>query len=552
MSFRLAARGLIRTPGFTVTAVAALALGIGANTAIFSLVNQVLLNPPGIVEPERVVSVRARYEKLNMASIDMSPTDFDDARKSSAIFDAVAAQGEGDFNYTGTTTPERLQGAAVTYRWFDVFGARALLGRTFQAEEDLPKVNQVVVLSYAGWKRLFGGDPSIVGRTMELNYKPYRIVGVMRPEFRWPRQVDLWAPLGDDPKEYAEDNRFNEHLYTVARLKSGVSFEQANAHMNMLSDHVRAGDGNGRFARSSGWGMFVMPIADQAAGDTKKPLLVLLGAVGFVLLIACANIAGLMLARASGRIRDVAVRVALGASRWDLLRQSMAESMLLALLGAVAGLGLAYAGTTLLLMLAPENAVAGIEPQLSLPVMAFTALMSIGAGFLFGLAPAWQTARVDPHENLKGSGRSGTPNAARQRLRSILVVSEVAVALVLLVGAGLFLRSMARLEAVNPGFHPEGVVTATFSLPASRYGKPEQQIAFYRALEEKLAALPGVTAAALSVPLPFSGQEGSSSFRILGKTVLPGDPGPHGNIRVASPDYFRALGIPLKAGRYFT
>lgn len=551
-NFRFAARSLTRTPGFTLTAVAALALGIGANTAIFSLVNQVLLNPPGIADPARVVAVRVRYEKLNMATIPASPTDFDDARKSTATFDAVAAQGEGDFNYTGAAVPERLQGAAVTQRWFDVFGARPLLGRTFLPEEDLPNANQVVVLSYAAWKRLFGGDPSVLGRTMELNYKTYRIIGVMGPEFRWPRLVELWAPLGNDPKLYVEDNRFNENLYTVARMKPGVTLVQANAQMNLLTDRVRSKDGNGRYARSSGWGMFAVPIADYAAGDTKRPLLVLLGAVGFVLLIACANIAGLMLARASGRARDVAVRVALGAGRWDLLRQTLAESMMLAALGAVAGIALAYGGIRLLLLLAPEDAAAGVEPHLSLSVLAVTGLLSIFAGLLFGLAPAWQIARVDPQESLKGGGRSGTPSRARQRLRAALVIGEVAVALVLLVGAGLFLRSMARLEAVNPGFQPAGVVTATLSLPTSRYGKPEQQIAFYRALEEKIAALPGVASSAHGMPLPFSGMDASASFNILGRPKPPGDPGPHGNIRYVSPAFFTALGIPLRSGRYFT
>ena len=549
---RFAARNLRRNPGFTATVAAVLALGIGTNTAIFSLVDQILLHPAGVDHPERVVALRVRYPKLNLPNIGISARDFADARESRSVFRNAAAVGQGDFNYTGAAVPERLQGASVTAEWFDVFGARPLLGRTFLPEEDEPNNNQVVVLSYAAWKRLFGGDPTVIGRSMELNYKPHRITGVMRPGFRWPRQADLWVPLGLDRKAWAEENRFNENMAGFARLQPGVTLQQAQTQMGVLSDRVRTGTQNGAFARSSEWGMFVMPVAEFSAGETKKPLLILVGAVGFVLLIACANIAGLLLARASGRARDAAVRVALGAGRWRLVRETMIESLLLAVLGGAGGIVMASVAANLMLMLAPENAAPGVEAALSVPVLAFSAMLSVLTGLAFGLAPAWRIARMDPHENLKGGGRTGSPTAARQRLRSVLVIGEVAIALVLLVGAGLFLRSMARLQAVDPGFHPEGVVTATLSLPKARYATKAQQAAFFHAVEDKLAGSPGVIAAAHALPMPFSGDDWTASFRIQGRPVAPGDPGPHGRVRAVSGNFFTALGIPLRAGRLFT
>jgi len=554
---RLAARSLARNPGFALTALGALALGIGANAAIFSVVNQVLLNPGGVSHPERVVALRARYDKLNLRSIPVSAPDFAQARDSRNVFEHAAILSAGDYNYTGTggagIAPERLQGAAVSVEWFDVFGAQPMIGRTFRAEEDQPSANQEVVLAYVAWERLFGGDPNVAGKTLTLNDKIYRVIGVMGPEFRWPREAELWTPLGLPPADYGPDNTFNESYLGFARLRPGLSFERGNAWMQVLADRVRQASGRGpAYARDSGWGLFAVPLTDFIAGDTRKPLLILLAAVAFVLLIACSNIAGLMVARTSGRAREIAVRAALGAGRWSLMRQTLAESFALAIAGALAGLALGYAGVRALLVLAPEQAAAGLTPRLDLPVLAFTAGVSILAALLFGFAPAWQIAGIDPNSILKGSGRSGMSGKGRQRLRSVLVVCETALALLLLVGAGLFLRSLTRLEVVNPGFEPRGVMTAVLTLPESRYPKDEQRIPFYRAVAERLAATPGVTAAALGLPLPFSGSESSASFSILEKPTGPGDPGPHADIRAVSPDYFKALGVPLKQGRVFT
>jgi predicted permease len=550
---RYAVRALRKTPACTLVAIATLALGIGANTAIFSVVNQVLLNPSGIANPDRIVALRVKYDKLAMRNIGVSVPDFADVLHSTQQFESAALMNTAGFNYTGAAIPEQLRGANVTYRWFDVFGARPAVGRVFTADEDRPNANREVVLSFAAWKRLFGQDPGIVDRSIELNQTPYRIVGVMGREFRWPVDVDVWVPLGLADTVYTEHNRFNENYQAVARLRPGVRFAGANALTGVLSDRVKNnGTGGGAYAKDSAWGMFLLPFTDFIAGDTRKPMLVLLGAVGFVLLIACANIAGLMLARASGRTREIAVRAALGAGRWDLIRQSFAESMVLAACGAAAGLGVALASVRGLLALAPDGLPVAVSVRMDGPMLAFTAIAALAAGLLFGIAPAWQISRLNQYELLKEGGRSNSSGLARQHLRSALVVSEVALALVLLVGAGLFLRSLAALEEVKPGFEPQGVITAVVMLPPARYGDDAKKTAFYRAVLDNLASVPGVTATAAGVPLPFSGNAGSASFEIEGRPAPPGDPGPHGDIGIVSPGYFAALKIPLRQGRAFS
>ena len=550
---RYTTRTLLKSPGFVATSVAALALGIGANTAIFSVVNEVLLNPAGVTNPDRVVALRVRYDKLALRSIGVSNPDFTDAKNSTQLFASGALLAPGDFAYTGSGVPERLQGATVTAEWFDVFGAKPRLGRVFTREEDKPNANQVVVLSFAAWKRLFGQDASVLGRAIELNQVTYRVVGVMGPEFRWPANVDLWIPLGLAPDAFSPQNRFNESYDAVLRMKPGITFEQANAWVRVLSDRVR-NDGTqaGAYAKDSLWGMFIVPFTDYIAGETKTPMLVLLGAVGFVLLIVCSNIAGLMLARASGRSREIAVRAALGASRWDLIRQTMSESLVLAIIGAVAGLGLALAGVRGLLLLAPENATVALHVRIDAAVLLFTALSAIAAGVLFGIAPAWQISRLDSFEALKEGGRSGAAGFRRQRMRASLVIGEVGLALVLLVGAGLFLRSLASLQDVNPGFQADGVMTGTVSLPQTQFSDAAKRAVFYRTVIERLSNLPGVTMAAAGLPVPFSGMGGSASFQIEGRPTPPGDPGPHGDIGYVSPNYFATLKIPLRSGRVFT
>src|SRR5579863_1394705 len=552
-TLRITCRTLAKSPAFSLTAIAALALGIGANTAIFSVVNQVLLNPAGVSNPERIAALRVKYDKLALKSIPVSVPDFSDVQKSTQLFESAAVLGSGDYNYTGSGMAERLQGAAVSRQWFDVFGAKPRLGRVFQPEEDHPKGNQVVILSYAAWRRLFGQDPSVLGRTIELNRLPYRVIGVMGPEFRWPAATDLWVPLGLPSDAYNGGNRFNESYNAMVRLKPGVKFEQANAYVQVLTDRVKnGGDRAAGYAKNSNWAMFIVPFTDFIASDTKTPMLVLLGAVGFVLLIACSNIAGLMLARASGRSREIAVRAALGASRWNLIRQTLAESLALSFAGAAIGLALSFAGVRGLLALAPENSSVALDVRMDPTVLLFTAFAAIAAGILFGMAPAWQISRLDRFEALREGGRTGSAGLRRQKLRSGLVIGEVALALVLLVGAGLFLRSLASLEDVNPGFQPQGLISGSVALPQTQYGDAAKQIAFYNALLDHLSTLPGVSSVAAAVPLPFTGQSGSASFSIEGRPSPPGDPGPHGDIGFVSPGYFATLKIPVKSGRVIT
>jgi len=547
---RIAFRSLRKAPGFSLVVIFTLALGIGANTAIFSVVNAVLLNPAGISQPEQVIAVRVKYDKLNLKSINISPPDFADVRNSTQIFQHTAVMDGADVSYVVGGTPERLQAAMVSAQWFDVLGTKPELGRVFRPEEDQPNASGVAVLSHSSWKRLFGGDTAALGKSMELDGKLYRIIGVMGPECHLPIQTDLWLPMGLESNTFRESNRYNEWQFAIARLKPGYSLEQANAFLQVLSDRVRNNPESGRNAREGAWGLFAVPVTDFIAGNSKKPLLILLASVGFVLLIACANIAGLMLARASGRAREYAIEAALGAGRSDLVAKSMLESVLLSSAGALLGLVFAVQGTDLLLSFAPER-LAGMVVPLDRYVLLFTAALFVVAALLFGFGPAWQAAWKRNFSDLQEGGRSGTVGSIRQRARSVLVVAQIALALVLLVGAGLFLRSLARLEDVSTGFNPSGVMTGAVALPENHYVKPEKRAAFLRAVTDRLRSTPGVVAAAPALPLPFSGNLSSGSFAIEEKLPSPGQPAPQADKRRIGPDYFRVLSIPLRSGRAF-
>jgi predicted permease len=554
--FRHAIRALRRSPGFTLVAVLTLALGIGANTAIFSAINSLLMNPVGVVDAGRIVALRVNYDKLGVKSSSVSPTDFADMRDSKEIFAAAAAASGASFTYNAADFPEQLQGLRVTWQWFAVFGARPIIGRLFSPEEDQPNANNVVILEYRTWQRLFGGDPSVIEKTIQLNQQPYKVVGVMGPDFRR-ANLNLWTPLKLPPAAYGPRNRFNESLEAVAHLQPRISFEQAQAFVRVLTERVlqdenQLGAANvGAYAKNNEWSMWALPYVESVAGDLKTPMFVLMGAVGFVLLIACSNIAGLKLARASSQARELAVRNALGASRWQLIRQTLTESIVLAVAGSVLGVAVAYGGIRGLMMLAPENLAGGLDIRLDPIVMAFTAVVTLAAGILFGLVPAVHLSRMEKRESLKEGGRSGTATRGQLRLRSLLVTMEIALALVLLVGAGLFLRSLKHLEEVDTGFEARGVMTGIVALPQAQYREPEKQIAFYRAAVERLANIPGVSRAAAGIPVPFLGDSGGA-FNIEGVVLRPGDPVPHGSVRWVSPEYFSVLRIPLKRGRTFT
>ena len=405
---RYALRTLWKNPGFSIVAVLTLALGIGANTAIFSAVNALLLHPNGIPHPERLVAIRVKYEKLNLKSIVISAPDYTFARDNKQVFASVALQTESDFNYAAGNWPLRLRGSKVSWQWFDVFEAKPLLGRVFVPEEDQPNANHEVVLAYNTWKSTFGGDANIVGRSIQLNQEPYKIIGVMGPDFLWPNPTDLWAPLGLKPDAFAVDNIFNEGYFAVGRLQPNVKLSGAAAYLNVVTKQIWDDPRAKGYPKNSGWGIFAIPFTEFVYGDVRTPLLILLGAVGFVLLIACSNVAGLLLARASGRGKEFAVRTALGASPWRLASQMLTESVVLAACGMALGLAIAFGVLRALVALAPENLSTGVSISMDGYVFGFTALLALSSAIIFGAVPAWRTARIDPQSNLKqGRGTGG-------------------------------------------------------------------------------------------------------------------------------------------------
>ena len=550
--FRYALRMLGKSPGFTVVAVLTLAVGIGANTAIFSVVNGLLLHPFGLPHPERLLAIRARYEKLNLKSIVISAPDYTFVRDNKQTFAAAAIEMENDFNYAAGAWPLRLRGSRVSWQWFDVFEARPLLGRVFAPEEDQPNADHEVVLAYGTWKSIFGGDSDIVGRSIQLNQQPYKIIGVMEPDFEWPSQTDLWAPLGLAPDAFTLDNIFNENYLAVARLEARVKPSNASAFLKMTSQQICDDPRTQGYPKASGWSLFAIPFTEFVYGDVRTPLLILLGAVGLVLLIACSNVAGLLLARASSRAKEFAVRTALGASPWRLARQMLTESMALAFVGMLLGLVIAFQAVRALLWLAPGSLSTGLDIHLDLYVLLFTAVIAGASAIIFGAAPAWQIAFLDPQQNLKQGRGTGEGSAGRHRFRSGLVVAELSLALVLLASAGVFLKSLERLKDVDVGFRPYGLMTAALALPERQYDTPDKQVAFLNGMLARLSSAPGVISAAAAMPLPFSGFGGSASFNIEGRVAPPGDPGPHGDVRGVSPRYFETMGIRLVRGRVFT
>ena len=549
---RYAFRMLTKSPGFTIVAVLTLALGIGANAAIFSVVNGLFLNPPGVRDPDRVVAVRARYGKLGLKSIVISAPGLAQVNENRQIVQSSALEDTADFNYNNGQWPERLRGAQVSWQWFEVFGARPSLGRVFTPDEDQPNANYEVVLAYDTWRRLFGSDKNIVGRTIRLNERDYRIIGVMGEGFKWPNpETDLWTPLGLAPGEFTIDNIFDEEYFAVARLQPNVSFAQARAYVNLVSQRV-IDNPAASWARDSQWGMFIVPLTTFVYGDLRTPVVILAGAVSFVLLIACANIAGLLLAKAANRSKEIAVRVALGASRRRLIAQILSENIVLGLAAVLAGLVVAHFGIRVLLNLAPANLDAG-EMTFSIDgfVLIFSVLIGLLAVLIFATAPAWFMSRKDPSSALRESGRSATGGRGRQQLRSWLVAGELALGLVLSAGTGLLLKTVGRIADVNPGFQPHGVMSAALSLPQAGYHNSEKQITFFRTVLDRLSSEPGVKSAGAGFPLPFTGTNSSSSLSIEGRPTGRGDPGPWGDVRYVTPGYFTALGIPLLKGRLF-
>jgi putative ABC transport system permease protein len=543
---RYGVRMMWKRPGFAAVVVLTLALGIGANTAIFSAVNAVLLRPLPYRNAERLVWVAGNVRGgTNRASV--SPADFLDYRAQNTVFEEFAASLSVPFavNLTGAGEPERLTGSLVTANYFRAFGVGPARGRVFGADEERSGPAPVAVLSDGLWKRRFGGDPSVVGKTLTLDGKGVTVVGIAPPEFQYPAGAEVWLPIDyDNPEMKARAAHF---FRPIGLLKQGVTLEQARAETDLIARRLEE-----QYPESNArWSLNLVPLQEQVVGGFRTSLWVLLGAVGFVLLIACANVSNLMLARAASRRRELALRTALGASRWRVVRQQLTESVLLGVAGGAVGLLLATWGVDVLAALGagdiPRSREIGVDGR----VLAFTAALSLLTGLAFGLLPALRASRPNLNEVLKDAGR-GTSGPGRGRVRAALVVAEIALALTLLAGAGLLVKSFVGLRRVNPGFDPANVLTLRIDLPRARYAKPEQAAAFFGELQRRVAGLPGVEAAGMVSELPLSGQPNDMYFSVAGRPTQTADEKVTADYRRVNHDYFRAMRIPVLRGRTFT
>jgi putative ABC transport system permease protein len=544
---KLAARVLAKSPASTAAMVLAIALAIGANSAIFSVLDAVLLRPLAFPDADRLVTLWGTREgRPPDYHGNFSVADFLDLRAQSTSFEGLAAYRDSSIARNDGTEPEHLGAGVVSSNFFETLGVRPALGRTFALEEETEGNDRVVLVGDAYWRRAFGSDPATVDRKVLLDGKQYTVVGVLPAGFRAPmfgREPDVWIPLSYKPAEIAE-NRGAHYIEIVGRLRADADVAKARADVGAVG--ARLGDLYP--PTNAGRGVDLGPLQEELVGDVRPILYVMLGAVVLVLLIACANVANLLLAQATGRGREVAVRVALGASRWQLVRQFLVESVLVAAAGAALGLGLAWWGVEALVAMAGDALPPSARVGIDLRVLAFTAALAVASGVVFGLAPAFQASNVDPHEALAEGGRGGT--AGRGRIRSAFVVAQVALSLVLLVGSGLLLRSLYLLKQVDPGFNAKGVLTMEVSLPDSPYDSEEKQTAFARQLVERARGVPGVTAAAAVYPIAYSDSNLSLTY------LREGQPEPTraadrtaANWRPITADYFRVMQIPVLTGR---
>lgn len=552
---RYAIRTLLKSPGFTLVALIALALWIGANCAIFSIVNAVLLRPLPFKDPSRLVMVWNKYPKMGLMQAGLSAPDYVDRRDQAHVFERVTAYSDANLNLTGSDEPERIKAIRVTSTFFGVLGVQPYLGRDFLPEEDVPGHQQAVIMSNGLWKRRFGSNRDVVGKAVTLNGKSYTVVGVLPPgvEFSDPT-TEMWIPIAFTAKQLDQDQRGNEYLNMIARLKPSITLIQAQADLDALTRRVLAQlpQAARDYFESNGWGALVIPLKEQFVGNVRTALLVLLGAVGFVLLIACANVANLLLARASVRQWEIGMRAALGASRLRLLRQLLTESCVLALLGGGLGFLLAMWGIDLLTAATLANLPRIEQVRIDYPVLSFALLLSLLTAFVFGLVPALHASSPDLVESLR-DGRGGLPGGmGRNGLRQLQVVSQISLALVLLIGAGLMVRSFIHLLHVNPGFQSDRLLTMYLSLSQSKYNKPAQRIAFFQQFLHRLRGLPGVASVAANSLIPLVGGTSTASFAVEGNAFAPGTVALLANIRMASPGYFRTMGIPFLQGRDFT
>jgi putative ABC transport system permease protein len=544
-AFTYAFRTLRRQPTFVLVAVLTLALGIGANTAIFSVIKTVVLNPLPYEDPEKIAVLWEVNPEGNQGPVSV-PT-FEDWQRETKTFESIAAYRHVDYSFKGTGDPQNVPGLRATADLFTVLKSNAALGRTFTRDESVVGADRVVVLSHGFWSRALGADASIVGRTIQLDSVPYTVVGVMPPSFEFPTStnVEVWTPLAFDPKDMHGASRRARSLTVIGRMARGAAAPEAQQEIAVIAGRIATTykDSNDR------WTARVIPAHEQLVSASRPALMVLMGAVGFLLLIVCANMANLLLARLSSRRREMAVRAALGASRWEVARPIIAESVILSLTGGVLGIAGAFALLRLIANL-PEARVPRIDAiAIDEGVLAFTFVVSIGVALAFGLWPALQAAKADPRDNLQESTGSTTSPYAR-RLLSGFVVIEVALALVLLVGAGLMTRSFTKLLQVNPGFDPQNIVAARVLLPATKYPRPAI-VNFYEAVIERMRSTPGVVnaSAVSAMPLHDVGAAGALPFNVEGQQP-PKTEDPMADVRIVAPGYFETMKIQLHAGRF--
>jgi putative ABC transport system permease protein len=547
---RFALRQLLKNPGFSIVAVLTLALAIGANSAIFSAIDAVLLHPLPYPDPDRLVSVGVDFKHFDLLRVPASPPEVNDFRTMAKSFSTMGAfETSKTFTLTGAGEPETVPGMSVTASVFSMFGVKPVVGGFFTSDAEQPGKDHVVVISEGLWKRRFGGDGTIVGKNIEINRENYLVAGVIRPILQYRANADLWAPLAFTPAQLDSTARGQQFIDVIGRLKPSVTLAQSNAEFQTIAARTMS-EYPAIYKSEFGYTLEVSPLTEKAAGSLKTPLLVLIGAVSVVMLIACVNVSNLLLARAVARKKEISIRAALGAARSRVIRQLLTESVLLALLAGALGLVIALLGLELYARFGPANLIAGTQPSINGWVMAFTMFLSVGASVIFGLAPALETSRIDLNDALKEGSRGSS--GGRRLLRESMVAVEVAASLILLIGAGLLVRSFLRLEHANPGFHTENVLMGTIMLPVNQYQKPQQIVAFEKSLMERASSLPGVVHAAAIDLLPFSGVYSAGSLTIVGHPHDPHAPEPVVIHSVATPGYLEAMGIPLIRGRWFT
>jgi putative ABC transport system permease protein len=543
---RYGARMLWKNPGFTLVAVLALALGIGANTAIFSVVNAVLLRPLSYPDSERIIWIQTQNLAKGITDSNVSAPDMVDWANGNQAFEQLSAFTYGGAILQKGDEAERVRAASTNANFFTLFKTQPRIGRTFSEAEDQPGGEDVAILSYGLWQRQYGGAANIVGNKISLGGKSTMVIGVMPRGFDFPERTEIWLPLGINMSAERRDNRY---LEAVGRLKPSVTIEQASAQLNAVSARLAQ-----EYAETnSGSTVKLQTLHEMMVGDVRPSLLLLLGAVAFVLLIACTNVANLLLARAAAREKEIAIRTALGAGRLRVIRQLLTESVLLSVIGGVLGLLLSVWLTDLLVAISPANTPRFDEIKLDGRVLLFTIALTVITGLVFGLAPALQASKSDLNEALKDGGRGSSEGGRRNRIRSALMVSEIALSFLLLVGAGLLVKSFLHLREVSPGFNPENVLTMRLSLRSAKYPQGQQKVDFYKQALENIKTLPGVQAAGAVLSLPLGGDSFSvgRAFIREGRPMTP-EESANASYFVATPDYFRTMQIPLVAGRAFT